>query len=132
MVGVARFELATSASRTQRSNRAEPHPELEGLVSYGILTGDIKFGVGRRVNRHALRACRAVSLTLPLSPPEAGKPVGEGFLFDPPLPPRERGGFIPHWGAAIPGGAAQSAAGLPYTAGAVVREYDIDPVALRR
>ena len=33
--------------------------------------------------------------------------------------PRKRGGFMPHWGAAFPGGAAQSAAGLRHTAGAV-------------
>ena len=39
---------------------------------------------------------------------------------------------MPHWGAAIPGGAAQSAAGLHHTGGAVEREYDIDPDTLRR
>ena len=60
-------------------------------------------------------------LTLPPSPPAAGKPGGEVFLFDPPLPPRKLGGFVPHWGAAIPGGAAQSAAAGRINKGAIRR-----------
>ena len=34
-------------------------------------------------------------------------------------PPQAGGDFMPHWGAALQGGAAQIAAGLRYTAGAV-------------
>jgi hypothetical protein len=40
-----------------------------------------------------------------LTPPEAGKPGGgRGFFcLIPPIAPRKREGFLPHWGAAIPG-----------------------------